>query len=85
MELELPPTENWPAHTLAKTFHEDDLSLSIAYLECVLLGEICPGPEMFRLGISPLNYCDEELQAVQRKLALAISYKRDQSFSRKAA
>jgi hypothetical protein len=76
--FELAPTENWPAHILARTFSESQLSDGIAYLELVRIEELTPGPEMFRLGVSPLSYTTEELEAVQRKLALAISYQRSQ-------
>ena len=74
--FELAPTEHWPAQVLAKTFSEDQLADGIAYLELVRTGELTPGPEMFRLGVSPLDYTTEELEAVQRRLALAISYQR---------
>lgn len=74
--IDLAPTENWPAHVLAKTFSEDRLYEGIAYLELVRTGEVTPGPEMFRLGVSPLDYTNEEIEAVQRKLALAVSHQR---------
>jgi hypothetical protein len=74
--LDLPPTEHWPARILAKSFSEEDLARAIAYLELVRSGEYIPGPEMFVLGIDVLEYTTEEVEAVQRKLALAISYQR---------
>lgn len=70
--IRLPLTENWPAHTLAITFDEKSLCEAIAYLELVLTKELMPGPELNNLGISPLDFTDEELLAVQRKLAMAI-------------
>lgn len=70
--IHLPLTENWPAHTLAKTFDEKLLCEAIAYLELVLTKELIPGPELNNLGISPLDFTKEEIVAVQRKLAMAI-------------
>ena len=76
MFFELPPTEHWPAKVLARTFSEVQLREGIAYLERVRTGKYTPGPEMFNLGISPLDYTSEEIEAVQNRLALAISYQR---------
>jgi hypothetical protein len=70
--LDLPSTEHWPAHILARTFPRRELCEAIAYLELVRTGKWMPGPEIDRLGIDPLTYTNEELEAVQRRLALAI-------------
>lgn len=73
MSIELPPIESWPVSVLVKTFAEEDLCEAIAYLEMVRTSEYTPGPEMFNLGISPLEYSNEEIVAVQCRLALAVS------------
>ena len=70
--IELPATEHWPAKVLAKTFSERQLCEAISYLDLVLTGELIPGPEMYQLGIDVLNHTEEELRAVQNRLALAI-------------
>jgi hypothetical protein len=74
--LDLAPIEHWPAPVLASAFSEKQLSEAIAYLELVRTGKLVPGPEMFRLGVSPLDYSPQEIVAVQNRLALAISYQR---------
>jgi hypothetical protein len=74
--IDLPLTEHWPANVLARAFTEKQLCEAIAYLEMVRTSEMIPGPEMFNLGISPLNYNTEEIVAVQRKLALAVQKRR---------
>ena len=74
LRLHLIPIDHWPAKILAKTFKEDDLLEAISYLDLVLKEELTPGPEMFSLGISPLDYNKEELVAVQHRLMLALSY-----------
>lgn len=70
------PINNWPASTLAKSFSYDELSEIISYLQLALDGEVIPGAELYRLGIDALNYTNEELQAVQNKVALAISHQK---------
>jgi len=74
--IDLPPTEHWPADVLARAFTEKQLCEAIAYLELVRTSEMIPGPEMFNLGISPLEYSIEEIVAVQRRLALAVQKRR---------
>jgi hypothetical protein len=71
--IKLPLTENWPSTILAKTFSERELCEAIAYLELVRTSKLSPGPELNNLGISPLDYTMYEIEAVQRKLASAIS------------
>jgi hypothetical protein len=74
MSVDLPTTERWPARTLAKWFGEIQLGRAIAYLELVRTGKITPGPEIEKLlgNDSCLTWTFEEVDAVQRKLALAI-------------
>lgn len=72
MLLSLPTIDYWPAKVLAKTFRRRELCEGIAYLELVRTGRFVPGPEIARLGINPLTYTPEELDAVQHRLALAV-------------
>jgi len=74
--LDLAPIEHWPAPVLARTFSEKQLYEAIAYLELVRTGKLVPGPEMFRLGISPLEYNQQEIVAIQHRLALAVHHQR---------
>ena len=69
--IDLPLTGNWKASIIAKTFTKDELCRAICYLELAIREEIHLGPEMHNLGIS-LEHNEEELIAIQRKLALAI-------------
>lgn len=70
--LVLPPTEHWTANVLSRAFTRRELCEGIAYLELVRSGKFVPGPEIARLGIDPLTHTSEELDAVQRRLALAV-------------
>ena len=70
--IELPNIECRTADGLVGVFDEDELMCAIAYLELVYTERLIPGPELFRLGISPLEYTDQELWAVQNRCALGI-------------
>ena len=74
--IKLPCIGHWPAHVLAKSFSEEDLCRGISYLELVKREVVIPGPEMFALGISPLDWSVEEVIAVQNRLSLAIMKQR---------
>lgn len=82
--LHIPNIQNSTACDLAKAFKESELCITIAYIDCVLNGILEPRPqELTNLGIFPLEYTREELQATQRRLALAVCKQR--GMLRKAA
>jgi hypothetical protein len=82
MSVDLPATENWPARTLARWFSETELSRAITYLELVRVNQISPGQEIEKLlgEDTLLEWTMEEVEAVQRKLALALCIKHGRSF-----
>lgn len=64
--------------SIANVFKESELLESVAYLELVINGKIKPSRELLNLGIKFYNYNIQELQAVQNRLALAVSYIRNE-------
>lgn len=79
--IDLPNIDGKTADGLVGVFDEDELLCAIAYLELVYTGKVIPGPELFRLGISPLEYTDQELWAVQNRCALGIQKMRSKDSS----
>jgi hypothetical protein len=75
MSVDLPATENHSARAIAVWFSEIQLGRAITYLELVRTKAIPnPGPEIEKL-LGPdtsFTWTMEEIDAVQRKLALAI-------------
>ena len=75
MNIELPVIDKMTPDVLAVKFSETELCEVIAYLGLVLDGSWHPGPEMFRLGISPVgpDYNTEHVEAVQRRCGRAVA------------
>jgi hypothetical protein len=78
MSIDLPTTEHSTARELAAWCSDTQLSRAITYLEMVRIGQIDPGPEIDKLlgEDSLLTWNTEEIDAVQRRLALTLCIKR---------
>ena len=79
MSVDLPLTEHCTARELAGWCSDSQLARAITYLELVRIKQINPGPEIERLlgENSLLTWTPEEVDAVQRRLALALCIKRE--------
>jgi len=73
---DLPYCGRQHAMELSRRLPKSELQVGIAYLDLVLGKKIFPGSEIEALGISSIQpkISDQELRAVQNRLALAISY-----------
>jgi len=78
MSVDLPTTEHSTARELAEWCSDVQLARAITYLELVRIKQINPGPEIENLlgEDSLLTWTPEEVDAVQRRLALTLCIKR---------
>ena len=78
MSIDLPTTQHCTARELAVWCCDVQLARAITYLEMVRIGQIDPGPEIDKLlgEDSLLTWNTEEIDAVQRRLALTLCIKR---------
>jgi len=79
MSVDLPVTEHCTARELAVWCSDSQLARAITYLELVRIKQISPGPEIENLlgEDSLLTWNEWEVDAVQRRLALALCIKRE--------
>jgi hypothetical protein len=77
MSIDLPATEHSTARELAVWCSDVQLARAITYLEMVRIKQINPGPEIEKLlgEDSSLTWTIEEVEAVQRRLALTLCIK----------
>lgn len=82
MSIDLPTTQHCTARELAVWCCDVQLARAITYLEMVRIGQIDPGPEIDKLlgEDSSLTWSVEEIDAVQRRLALTLCIKRKLPF-----
>ena len=78
MSIDLPLTGHSSARELAAWCSDVQLARAVTYLEMVLIKQITPGPEIEKLlgENSLLTWTPEEVDAVQRRLALTLCIKR---------
>jgi len=79
MSVDLPTTEHATAQELAVWCADVQLARAITYLELIHSKQIIPGPEIEKLlgEDSLLTWNTWEVDAVQRRLALALCLKRN--------
>lgn len=77
MSIDLPDTGHSSARELAVWCSDVQLARAVTYLEMVLIKQITPGPEIEKLlgEDSSLTWTIEEVEAVQRRLALTLCIK----------
>lgn len=79
MSVDLPTTEHATARELAVWCDDAQLARAITYLDLVHTKQIHPGPEIEKLlgENTLLSWTVWEVEAVQRRLALALCIKRN--------
>ncbi|MCK9567452.1 hypothetical protein M0R72_00720 [Candidatus Pacearchaeota archaeon] len=87
MSVDLPTTEHATAQELAVWCSDVQLARAITYLELVHLKQIQPGPEIEKLlgEDSLLTWNEWEVDAVQRRISLALYIKRTLKVDRRKA